>query len=49
MPVLASVIDCIGNTPVVDVSALGPNPAVRILAKLEMVPSVVEARRRKTG
>ena len=35
MPVLASVIDCIGNTPVVDVSALSPNPAVRILAKLE--------------
>ena len=35
MPVLASVIDCIGNTPVVDVSTLGPNPAVRILAKLE--------------
>ncbi len=35
MPVHASVIDCIGNTPVVDVSALSPNPAVRILAKLE--------------
>lgn len=35
MPVLASVIDCIGNTPVVDVSVLSPNPAVRILAKLE--------------
>ena len=35
MPVLASVIDCIGNTPVVDVTALSPNPAVRILAKLE--------------
>lgn len=35
MPVLASVIDCIGNTPVVDVSTLSPNPAVRILAKLE--------------
>ena len=35
MPVHASVIDCIGNTPVVDVSNLSPNPAVRILAKLE--------------
>ena len=35
MPVHASVIDCIGDTPVVDVSALSPNPAVRILAKLE--------------
>ena len=35
MPVLASVIDCIGNTPLVDVSTLSPNPAVRILAKLE--------------
>ncbi|MCY3951921.1 MAG: cysteine synthase family protein [bacterium] len=35
MGVLASVIDCIGNTPLVDVSVLSPNPAVRILAKLE--------------
>ena len=35
MGVHASVIDCIGNTPVIDVSALSPNPAVRILAKLE--------------
>ena len=35
MTVHASVLDLIGNTPVVDVSALGPNPAVRILAKLE--------------
>ena len=35
MPVHASVIDCIGNTPVVDVSVMSPNPAVRILAKLE--------------
>ena len=35
MPVHSSVIDCIGDTPVVDVSALSPNPAVRILAKLE--------------
>lgn len=35
MTVHASVLDLIGNTPVVDVSALGPNRAVRILAKLE--------------
>lgn len=32
----ASVLDMIGNTPVVDVSVLSPNPAVRILAKMEM-------------
>jgi [CysO sulfur-carrier protein]-thiocarboxylate-dependent cysteine synthase len=31
-----SVLDLIGNTPVVDVSNLSPNPRVRILAKLEM-------------
>lgn len=31
----ASVCDLIGNTPMVDVSRLSPNPAVRILAKLE--------------
>jgi len=31
----ASVLDLIGNTPLVDVSALSPNPAVRILVKLE--------------
>jgi cysteine synthase B len=31
-----SVLDLIGNTPVVDVSNLSPNPNVRILAKLEM-------------
>jgi cysteine synthase len=30
-----SVIDLIGNTPVVDISALSPNPKVRIYAKLE--------------
>jgi cysteine synthase B len=30
-----SVLDLIGNTPMVDVSALSPNPRVRILAKLE--------------
>ena len=31
-----SVLDMIGNTPVVDVSNLSPNPDVRILAKMEM-------------
>jgi [CysO sulfur-carrier protein]-thiocarboxylate-dependent cysteine synthase len=30
-----SALDLIGNTPVVDVSPLSPNPRVRILAKLE--------------
>ena len=30
-----SVLDLIGNTPMVDVSSLSPNPDVRILAKLE--------------
>ncbi|MGA0877772.1 MAG: PLP-dependent cysteine synthase family protein [Ilumatobacteraceae bacterium] len=30
-----SVLDLIGNTPLVDVSRLSPNPRVRILAKLE--------------
>ena len=30
-----SVIDLIGNTPLVDVSRLSPNPNVRIIAKLE--------------
>jgi cysteine synthase len=30
-----SIIDLIGDTPIVDVSALSPNPAVRILTKLE--------------
>jgi cysteine synthase B len=35
VPVLQSVLDLIGNTPLVDVSALSPNPAVRIFAKLE--------------
>ena len=35
MPVLPSILDLIGNTPMVDVSALSPNPAVRIVAKLE--------------
>jgi cysteine synthase len=30
-----SVLDLVGNTPIVDVSALSPNPRVAILAKLE--------------
>jgi len=33
--VYESALDLIGNTPIVDVSALSPNPQVRILAKLE--------------
>ena len=35
MAVVHSVIDLIGNTPLVEVSALSPNPDVRILLKLE--------------
>ncbi len=35
MTVYASVLDLIGETPILDVSALSPNPRVRILAKLE--------------
>ena len=35
MSVHSSVLDLVGNTPVVDVSQLSPNPNVRILAKLE--------------
>ncbi len=35
MAVYASVLDLVGNTPVVDVSQLSPNPNARILAKLE--------------
>jgi cysteine synthase len=35
MAVYASVLDLIGDTPIVDVSHLSPNPRVRILAKLE--------------
>jgi cysteine synthase B len=35
MPVYESVLDMIGNTPLVDVSALSPNSRVRILAKME--------------
>jgi cysteine synthase B len=32
----ANALELIGNTPIVDVSNLSPNPSVRILAKLEM-------------
>ena len=35
MAVHQSILDLIGNTPVVDVSKLSPNPAVKIFAKLE--------------
>ncbi len=35
MTVFGSVIDMIGNTPIVDVSALSPNSEARILLKLE--------------
>jgi cysteine synthase len=35
MTVFNSVLDMIGNTPLVDVSILSPNPGVRILAKVE--------------
>ncbi len=35
MAVVQSVLDLIGNTPLVEVSALSPNPEVRILIKLE--------------
>ena len=35
MALYDNVIDLIGNTPMVDISALSPNPAVRIYAKLE--------------
>jgi cysteine synthase B len=35
MAVHASILDMIGNTPLVDVSRLSPNPRVRILAKME--------------
>src|SRR5215217_5744254 len=35
MAVYESILDLIGNTPLVDLSALSPNPRVRILAKLE--------------
>src|SRR5688572_9477154 len=35
MAVFASVLDLIGETPIVDVSNLSPKPSVRILAKIE--------------
>ena len=35
MTVYADILDLIGNTPVVDVSRLSPNPNVRLIAKLE--------------
>ena len=35
MAILSSILDLIGNTPMVDVSQLSPNPDVRIIAKLE--------------
>jgi cysteine synthase len=35
MPIYSSITELIGNTPMVDVSALSPNPKVRIMAKLE--------------
>jgi len=35
MPIYENVLDMIGNTPLVDVSVLSPNPQVRILAKME--------------
>ena len=35
MAVYESALDLIGDTPVVDISSLSPNPKVRILAKLE--------------
>ena len=35
MAVYSSILDLIGNTPMVDVSQLSPNPRVRIIAKLE--------------
>ncbi len=35
MAVYQSIVDLVGETPIVDVSELSPNPDVRILAKLE--------------
>ena len=35
MTAVRSVLDLIGDTPLVEVSQLSPNPSVRILAKLE--------------
>jgi len=35
MPVVSSILDLIGNTPMLDISELSPNPRARILMKLE--------------
>ena len=35
MTVYSSILDLVGDTPIVDVSHMSPNPSVRILAKLE--------------
>lgn len=35
MAIVKSMVDLIGNTPMIDVSQLSPSPNVRILAKLE--------------
>jgi len=35
VPLVGSVLDLIGNTPMVDISSLSPNPAVRLIIKLE--------------
>ena len=35
MAIVRSVLDLVGNTPMVDVSVLSPNPRVKIYAKLE--------------
>jgi cysteine synthase B len=35
MAVLGSILELIGNTPLVDISPLSPNPQARLLAKLE--------------
>jgi cysteine synthase B len=35
MPLYSSIIDAIGNTPLVEIRRMNPNPAVRIYAKLE--------------
>ena len=35
MTVYNSVLEMIGNTPIVDLSQLSPNPNVRILGKME--------------
>ena len=35
MAVYESVLELVGETPIIDISQLSPNPSVRILAKLE--------------